>query len=447
VFEHSKSSPRKQAPIGSPETCHTPQIGDYRSPGVALVGEAPGALDTPSAKSPATLPTNAAGASAPPLGNTHEIMAQPSYGDLSRRVVRYMLQAMARQLLLADSERSDYQGRGAGQFAERTVYCLRAVVVGRSGIDVLHFPETGGAGYRNLMTCASVWGCPVCSAKITERRRSEIGEAVAGSDLEPVLFSFTVQHNQGDDLAGVLAIVLDGYRRFFKGAVWRSLRDQFEIVGRIRSLEVTHGDHGWHPHVHALLLLTDGDQVAELEAISKERWSDIVCRIGGYASSFHGLDVQTADDAVSSYLAKLGLDEVELSGGWSLSHELVKSPAKLGRRGGRSMLQLLADFAAGDDRAGSLWLEYYWAFKGQKHLVWSRGLRDRLDLTDEETDEEVEAREDEVAVLLATLSRDQWRVVLGNDARAELLDVASTGDPDAVWQFLESIGVQREGVQ
>jgi hypothetical protein len=54
------------------------------------------------------------------------------------------------------------------------------------------------------------------------------------------------------------------------------------------------------------------------------------------------------------------------------------------------------------------------------------------------------------AVLLGLLTRAQWRVVLANDARGELLEVARSGDWQHVETFLAGIGCdlsQREPIQ
>jgi len=104
-------------------------------------------------------------------------------------------------------------------------------------------------------------------------------------------------------------------------------------------------------------------------------------------------------------------------------------------------LQLLSDYFNGDVDAGRLWLQYALNFKGQHQLYWSRGLRALLGLEPEKSDEELAIEQEEIAVILASLSIGVWRVVVGNDARAELLQVASTGDKEQVFAFLRGIGV------
>ena len=63
---------------------------------------------------------------------------------------------------------------------------------------------------------------------------------------------------------------------------------------------------------------------------------------------------------------------------------------------------------------GALFCEYVWAFKGRSQLRWTPELRKRLlPQEKEETDEEVARRHDADAVLLGSLSLDDWRAVLG----------------------------------
>jgi hypothetical protein len=79
-------------------------------------------------------------------------------------------------------------------------------------------------------------------------------------------------------------------------------------------------------------------------------------------------------------------------------------------------------------------------------LVWSKGLRAKLGIGEAKSDEVIAKEIEADAVLLAMLSRLQWRQVLGNDIRGELLQVASKGDPDLLWSFLAEFGIERYAV-
>ena len=74
-------------------------------------------------------------------------------------------------------------------------------------------------------------------------------------------------------------------------------------------------------------------------------------------------------------------------------------------------------------------------------MRWSSGLRERLGLTKEKSDEEIAIEQEEIAVVLSSLTTGAWRIVLANDARGELLEVAAGGDPAQVEAFLVQLGV------
>jgi hypothetical protein len=360
---------------------------------------------------------------AAPLGTIAKFDTPPPSGGRGEAAVRrFMLQSAARELVPG----------------ERVAKCLR--VPAGTGVDVFYAPAARAAHYGGLQTCGSIWMCPVCAAKISERRRVELQAALAGYDGVVVLATFTVQHRVSDRLSTLLEGFLDSLRRLRLGRPWQKIEARFGIAGVVRAVEITHGANGWHPHAHMLFFLppgTDTLAIHLLESALRRRWLGVLARAGLSASWSVGVDVRAADNAAGDYVSKFGSD-------WTAAHELTKAVVKQGRGGeSRTIAQLLADFAvAGDHQAGELWREYALLFRGKKHLVWSRGLRDRLlPNVAEKTDEELANEHDEVAVLLATLTLRQWSVVVGNDARAELLTVASSGDLVQLIDFLITLGV------
>ena len=81
---------------------------------------------------------------------------------MARRVERFALQSVARDIL-PDS---------------RTAKCLRIRAYDKD-VEVWKSKSHGTASYGGLQTCGSVWTCPICAAKIAERRRLEIQAAMA----------------------------------------------------------------------------------------------------------------------------------------------------------------------------------------------------------------------------------------------------------------------------
>ncbi len=346
---------------------------------------------------------------------------------LPARELRFMRQAGARDLVPD----------------ERVAVCLRRPVPGSASVSVLYSPRRKAAHYGGLIVCGSVWMCPVCAAKISERRREELSTAIAAWGGQIVMATFTLQHTASDALAGLLDDLQDGIRKMRSGWGWKKFQEQHGMAGSVRGLEVTHGDHGFHPHQHVLFFVGGGVDVEVFTQQLRDRWMASAARVGRYASPRWGLDVTAASADVAAYVAKWGKEPQ-----WTAAHELAKAGSKRGRSGSSSMLQLLEWYVVmGDVQAGRRWREYALAFKGKKQLVYSKGLRVLLGLiAEEKTDQEVVEEAVEDAVVLAQLDLVAWRVVLGNDARAELLTVASSGDPVLVCAFLMGLGVRLEGV-
>lgn len=90
---------------------------------------------------------------------TGEIQPGKKAADpVATRIERFALQSAARRILPKS----------------RTAKCLRLRRFDKAEIEVWRAKQHGTAHYGGLQTCASVWACPVCSAKISERRRAEL---------------------------------------------------------------------------------------------------------------------------------------------------------------------------------------------------------------------------------------------------------------------------------
>jgi len=359
------------------------------------------------------------------LGSNTKFASPPPPDNV---IVRYYLQAEARRLLPTHRVRS----------------CHRFIVPDKTFVNVMYSPLIGKAHYKNLMHCDSVWVCAVCASKITERRREELTAAVAGKKFTPILVTYTLRHHAGDSLYSLVKAILRAFHNLKSGKVWQKKRNAYGWIGSIRSLEITHGENGWHPHIHELVLLEaqpGANVITALTEYLKTRWAMVLKRQKRDATWVHGVDVRTARQDVMEYIAKWGHQPVVT--GWTIESELTKAPVKKGKgENGRTPHQLLADSAAGDEIAGNLFVEYANSLKGKKQLVWSKGLRETLGLdTREPTDSELVETDTSSAFILAQLSKSQWDVVLGNDARGELLKIANQGDWVKLRDWLIDFGI------
>lgn len=328
--------------------------------------------------------------------------------------LRFMLQAEARRLLPS----------------HRVGQCLRSIVPGTPLVEVWRSYRHRKAHYRNLRTCSCVWVCPLCASRISEERRIEIGKVIKHYEkngYHTSLCLFTMPHNAGDAFNVTVTELMSCYAAMTSGRGWQGIKDAYSIHGWCRALEFTHGANGWHPHLHVLLWTLESD-TGELMREMSNRWIqilDTIGRSGKVGVAFNLLDA-TAD--VEKYVAKFGYCPE-----WRVEHEVGKAVVKKAKPGHRNPGQLLYDSAHGDKRAGGLWRQYAENTKGRRQLEWSRNPSPKtLAGVTELSDEEIMAKHDESATLLATLNATQWHNVLRVGGVGTLLELAAG---DNLWEF------------
>lgn len=297
---------------------------------------------------------------------------------------------------------------------------------------------TGSAAWGGLMKCGQLWTCPVCNGRITEERREEMRHAVDGAKSlgwGMGLLTLTLQHHEKQACRDVLLQLRGALSKLVASRAWKNWKRDNGVIGSIRAVEVTRGENGWHWHAHMLIFFATPEQAEyEISDAFRSAWSRHVEQAGGFASLEHGVDYRYDDSHagggyVAEYVAKFGkLPEGEASGGWDESAELTKANSKVSRSdGGRSPFGLLADWLAGDTKAGALFIEYSRAVKGQQQLVWSNGLKDKL------LDAAQKLKDDENTAnilpgsLLVPVTDNQFRVVQSQRQQGAVLDSAAAG--------------------
>ena len=357
----------------------------------------------------------------------------------SRKTARYSLHTMIRAILLADA-RARFPRSHSGD-VYRTIDChwqrVGDVSLNRpQGFEAFH--------YKGLSTCGNVWACPMCAAKIQERRRAEVALTVVWAEAQgcfAVMASFTFPHRHRDSLSSLLKRQQRALARMRSHHEYKSMMKMCESVGRVRSLEVTHGENGWHPHTHELMFLRVGvcherfrEDLAALwlkcciaEGLFVEGRDDV------QAFLRYSVDVTASSEAASRYLAKLD-DQNK----WTLAHEVTKSSSKQGRRSGKHPFAL-----ASNSETHFLFLTYVQSMKGQKQLVWSRGLKKQVGI-EETSDEDLATSESEKVAESIPISVRAWHIVRSNDSRGELLRAAELGGSAGVARLLDLLGVSDE---
>lgn len=260
----------------------------------------------------------------------------------------------------------------------------------------------GRARYSGVMRCGLAWECPVCRGVIQSERASEVLQAVTWQRArkgEAYLLTLTIRHGLGHDLKAMRKGVANAWRKVQAGRAWTEWKDRIGMIGSVRALETTHGSaHGWHPHIHVLILAKRAPlrDVESWRAQLSAWWQRAVERSLGaehVPNDRRGCDLRRS--MKSDYLAKLGL-------------EVAGSEAKDGRNGNRSPLEIAEHFAAtGDHDSALLWRRYAEDMAGARMLTWSKGLRARVGLNAERSDEEI-ANDDAEVTTLAIMPGPVW---------------------------------------
>jgi len=295
--------------------------------------------------------------------------------------------------------------------------------------------EHGRAFYGGLVTCGSVWSCPVCAAKIAERRRVELESAISTAKemgLTVLLATFTVPHGLGDDINAMLDRMAAAWRFMGKSKGYKEFRSTLGLVGTVRALEVTYGQNGFHPHYHVLMFFNhDFPSVlaSKSEALLGSLWRYACVKVGLPEPSIErGVKVDDGTWA-AKYASKWGLED-EMTKGHLKTSKGIK---------GRSPWDLLRSVLVDDCQASKkLFAVYALAFKGRRQLYWSNGLRDFLGIGKDVGDPALAALQEDNAYELARLTPEQWRAVLFTRSESTLLDLAER-DPEKIQDFLCSL--------
>lgn len=345
----------------------------------------------------------------------------------ANRAERYELLSSARALFLMEGKRV---GLLYPQNFHRTAKCKWTPVSALVGVHASR--KQGSAFYSGVMSCGSVWVCPVCAAKVQERRREEVAKALSWSDaegLQAVMVTLTFPHYFFQSLSSLLRQQKVALKYLREGSSWARFKKTIGYCGLIRSLELTQGQNGWHPHTHELWFVNAGADADAVKKIVLDRWKISCARAGLLdmkndeqvaAFEAHSVDVRGWCTA-SDYLAKQ-----DDSRHWGVDAEIAKASTKAGRAKGKHPFALLSLFQRGDRKAGERYLEYAVAMKGKRQLFWSAGLKAKVGV-EEKSDEEVAKEQRDAADLLGCLDTEQWKLIREAGLRAKVLDLAESG--------------------
>ena len=254
--------------------------------------------------------------------------------------------------------------------------------------------SAGVVGFAGLVSCGSIWACPVCNSRIQARRRLELGVLMATAEAQGCGFCFgalTLRHAHGDSLEHLIRCLSHCWHSVLARRSVRRQLASMGYLGYVKALEGTYGVYGWHPHIHPLFVFSGpqtASDVSRLWLLIFDAWKASAARLGLRAPSlaaqhFQPVRVGSSDD-LARYLSKATAD------GAGVSWEMTSSQSKGARAvKGRTPWQILDSLMANGEVSDlELWREWETATRGKRALVWSQGLRDRFEIS-EQTDEQI----------------------------------------------------------
>lgn len=313
----------------------------------------------------------------------------------------------------------------------RTSKCMRFLSpvtgCGLAWIQVHKTVSTNKAFYMGLMSCGSVWICPICAAKVSERRRQELIQAISASKnlgWKCHLVTLTVPHGIGDDLNQIKQLQQKALTKLSSGrssVKSQLLRNGIVQHGYIRAYEVTHGLNGFHPHFHILLFTSQCDS-QQIQNLYAPAWQKACVSVGlPKPSDKHGCITHDGSQA-AKYASK-----------WGIEDELSKANTKINKQKGKSPWGLLRAVLDENDpdyspkKASDLFMVYARCMKGARQLYWSNGLRLILAMANELTDKQLaEQITDESTIHMADITMPQWRAIRKNKAEPHILTAAES---------------------
>lgn len=315
--------------------------------------------------------------------------------------------------------------------------------------------KSGRALFHQIVKCGDFWRCPICSHRITMGRRAEISDiynqVVGRGQGAAYLVTFTVPHQKTDLLEDLLRQMLYARDRLGEGAWGKSLtrpagktqKSAYRLgdiyVGRMRTLEITYSSvNGWHPHMHEMWVFQE-----EVPKIRSGLFDSLPAAWGDACEDWwlkrpgvQGVDMRRMYSN-SEYLAKFGGEKRS----WGPEYELAAGHGKTKTVGPWTLLE---NSMYGDLQSRAAFIEYAHALKAVGPSSIHVGGRlayaiKQLGLTASD-DHLLSSRLGSDAELLATLTKEEFRLISKNFGFENVLRLIETAGIDAAREWISSLG-------
>lgn len=377
----------------------------------------------------------------------------PAFKTKEDLITESKLRSTQRLTMLFDAQSWIYGRWQKGEFGEkspRMSYCRRHTGAGFKNPVLV---PTKNPHYSGFAVCGSFY-CPICQAGLQRHRRLAIqaGLQPVIDDGKSLLFvTLTLRHDASHSLEQSLEALRYGWNQL-KDLRTKAVKVERSILGMtgqfVRTIEVTHGRNGFHPHIHAAFVINTANGADETmaHAAAAKRLEAEFFRVWAAAAEKKGMPQPSQQRGVdfafwegdhsnlSAYLAK------------AVGQELTGSEYKTSRASGwhktKTMWEVLSLASDSDSSAKTalhyqkVYLEYITSCAGLKWVSASPGFIPRLaDVPKVDPDDEDLEPEPERLVILSSsigVKKHSPGLLLGG------LKVASEQGPGAVVSFFQA---------
>lgn len=288
--------------------------------------------------------------------------------------------------------------------------------------------DTNKAFYSNLITCGSVWRCPICSYKIQKTRQVEVFKLLKwyqDNDYKMSFLTLTMRHKKNHSLAHSVETILSEFRKFQRITPFSKFRQTY--IGMVKAFEITLGANGWHPHLHIVFVHQKGIQHSEIK-LHMDKLIPLWCgreKIKGLIKAQHYKPVFD-EDGITDYITK-----------WDTSKEITQGNFKIAKRNNSTTaFGLLSDVVCKVkkfDEIEQFFESYVYGTKGRNHLIISEGIRAKYKELNPHTLEDSQIVKDErIKNFLFGIGYDLWLEILKKDLSPLLLSAYDIGGFNAV---------------
>jgi len=295
-----------------------------------------------------------------------------------------------------------------------------------------------------IITCKSVWTCPVCADSITARRRDEVRDVLNGYQYQEqgyvYMLALTLPHTREQRLRDVAGALKQSWNKFVQSGAYPKIKNEIGLQGYIKTMEMTvNTGAGWHPHFHCLFFvkheLTEQARL-DIEQRLYDRWALLVEKQG----------MGKCNRSIFQFTRALNPEQATdyaLKG--NLSSEMTGWHKKHAKGGGYTPFALLDVIRTSNNPkkvkwAKGLFREYGDYVKGSRYTTYSKSLKNTYGIRDDNDEELLENEEQSYIKPEVSLNMNDYYTLIKKDVYDEFLQSIDDG---AYEEFLSKYGITK----